>query len=168
MYSNVLEYNRSFCLAESESSAFLIILSGINYLKANCGPKKEKELEMVEMKYTDLGKKIFPTKNTCIPIERVCIEDVRSFMETQTKKNLSEVSWNDLTKNPYLDSFKIDSSFNPCVVFVWYKKIFNDEISKKKLLDIVINVYAFTLMPFCSRKSIQCMEKVYTWDNISY
>ena len=166
-YSNVLEYNRSFCLTESEILELYFLQSKTNAIK-DCGPKKDQELEMIEMKFTDLLKKIFPRENSCIPIERVCIEDVRSFMQTQTKKNLSGVSWNDLKKNLYLDSFKIDEVFNPCVVFVWYEKIFNGEISEKKAVDIFVYIYGLTLMPFCSKKLIKCMKEVYTWDNINH
>ena len=76
----------SYCITESENEGLLFIMKKINDLKADCGPKKAKDLEMINMKLRDLWRKISPTKNTCIPIEMVCIDDVRSFVETQTKK----------------------------------------------------------------------------------
>ena len=103
--------------------------------------------------------KTSPTDNNCIPIKMVCIDDVRSFMEIQTKKNLSGVSWNDLKKHLYLDSFKIDKFLNPCVVFAWYEKVFYDEISERKRRDLYAYTFGLTLMPFCSRKSIVCYER---------
>ena len=98
----------------------------------------------------------------------VCIDDVRSFVETQAKKNLSGVSWNDLTKQLYLDSFKMDKSFNPCVVSVWYEKFFTKKMSEEELWDMVFYIYGFSLMPFCSKKSIQCVKEFYTWDDINH
>ena len=147
---------------------FWFIVPKLLSIEANCGPKKDQELEMIEMKFRDLGKKISPTENTCNAIEMVCIDDVRSFMETQTKKNLSGVSWNDLKKNLHLDSLKIEEFLNPCVVVVWYEKILNDKMSGKKQINIFVYTLGLTLMPFCSRKSIGCMKEVYTWDNINH
>ena len=167
-YSNVLEHNRSYCITESKNAGFVFIMVKISDLKADCGPKKAKDLEMINMKLRDLWKKISPTENTCIPIEMVCIDDVRSFVETQTKKNLSGVSWNDLTKQLYLDSFKIDKSFNPCAVSVWYEKIFNREIPEEESIDMFSYISGFSLTPFCSEKSIVCIKEFYTWDDINH
>ena len=167
-YSNVLEYNRSNCLTESENLILLFIVPKLLSLEVDCGPKKNQELEMINMKFRDLAEKIFPTENTCNAIEMVCIDEVRSFMETQTKKNLSGVSWNDLKKNLYLDSLKIEEFLNPCVAVVWYVKNLNDEMSGKIQIDIFVYTFGLTLMPFCSEKSIECIKEVYTWDNINY
>ena len=167
-YSNVLEYNRSFCLTAFEKFIFWFVVPNLLRLEADCGPKKNQELEMINMKFSDFAKKIYPIKNICNGIEMVCIDDVRSFMETQTKKNLSGVSWNDLKKNLYLDSLKIDEFLNPCVVAVWYEKILNDKISGIKQIDIFVYTLGLTLMPFCSKKSIECIKEVYTWDNINH
>ena len=123
-YSNVLEYNGSNCLTEYDEILLFLMEWKILSLEADCGPKMDQELEMINIKFTDLRKKTSPTENNCIPIKMVCIDDVKSFMEIQTKKNLSGVSWNDLKKHLYLDSFKIDKFLNPCVVFAWYEKSF--------------------------------------------
>ena len=115
----------------------------------------------------ELINETFQAENSCNLIENICINEIRSFIETQKERKLSGVSWNDLIENFSLDSVEIDESLNPCVVFLRYEKL-SHEISSFQLLDIAEAFGGIALAPFCSYKSLICMEGAHTWDNVYY
>ena len=139
--------------------------SSLNSLKYDdCDQQKIRALEIAGLKFIRLFNKSLQQENTCHQIERICIDDLRNFMKTQTKKNLSEVYWNDLIKDLNLFSIKIDKFFNPCLFIARYEKLKNRYGTFYQHL-----MYIYTKHPpLCFKKSIECLEGVYTWNTLDH
>ena len=145
------------------SKVYRIMHFAHNSLKSleydDCDQQKTKEIEITAIKFIRLFNESLQQENTCNQIEKICINDLRSFIESQKGTNLSGVSWNDLIKYLNLDSIKIDDSLSPCLFVARYEKLYN--ILTECLLCWLIKP------PLCSAKSIACSEGVYTWNSLN-
>ena len=123
----------------------------------NCDQRKAKAIEIAGLKFIRWFNKSLQQENTCNQIERICINDLRSSIESQKGTNLSGVTWNDLIKDLNLDLMKIDKSLSPCLFVARYEKRYN--VYKKYLKSLK---YTFRKPPLCSRKLPECWEGVYS------
>ena len=134
--------------------------SSLKSLENNhCDQQKTRALEIAAIKFIRLFNKSLQQENTCNQFEKICINDLRIFIESQKGTNLNVgVSWNHLIKDLNLDLIKIDDSLSPCLFVARYEKLYN--ILRETVL------FSFVKPPLCPTKSIACLEGVYTWNRL--
>ena len=161
-YKN-LSTNRSYkdqCFNCSKVHAIMYLAhSSLKLLEYNhCDQQKTRALETAGIKFIRFFNKSLQQENTCNQIEKICINDLRNFIQSQKGTNLSVgVSWNDLIKDLNLDLIKIDDSLSPCLFVARYEKL---NILRQNLYKRLMKP------PLCSAKSIACSEGFYTWNGL--
>ena len=156
-----LSYNDQSLNCSKFYPIMYLAYTSLKSLKYNdCDKQKIRAIEIAAIKFIRLFNESLQ-ENTCNQIEKICINDLRSFIESQKRTNLSGVSWNDLIKYLNLDSIKIDDSLSPCLFVARYEKIniLRETLDKRPDKQ-------FEKPPLCSAKSIACLEGVYTWNNL--
>ena len=133
--------------------------SSLKSLEHNdCDQQKITAIEIAAIKFIRLFNESFQQVNTCNEIEKICINDLRSFIESQKGTNLSGISWNNLIKYLNLNSIKIDDSLSPSLFVARYEKLYN--VLRKTIFN------RFKKPPLCSAKSIACSEVVHTRNSL--
>ena len=145
------------------SKVYRIMYFAHNSLKSleynDCDKQKTRAMEIAAIKFIRLFNESLQQENTCNQIEKICINDLRSFIKSQKGTNLSGVSWNDLIKYLNLDSIRIDDSLSPCLFVARYEKLYN---------MLTECPFCWFIKPsLCSEKSIVCLEGAYTWNNLN-
>ena len=123
----------------------------------HCDQRKTKAIEIAGIKFIRWLNESLQQDNTCNQIEKICINDLRSFIETQKETNLSGVSWNDLIKDLNLDLMTIDKSLSPCLFIARYEKLYNEYKKYSKSLK-----YTFRKQTYCSSELPECREGFYS------
>ena len=123
----------------------------VENLKARGCPRQGEELLVPAVKFINLFNVTFCNQNI---IQDTCLNSLRSFIKTQTGNSSNNATWKILVTNLDPASIEINQSLDPCLFFALYEKIFYSYCN-------VVNY-----LPFCSNKSIRCIEGVFTWNNI--
>ena len=123
----------------------------VENLKARGCPRQSEKLLVPAVKFINLFNVTFCNQNI---IQDTCLNNLRSFIKTQTGNSSNNATWKILVTNLDPASIEIKQSLDPCLFFALYEKIFYSYRN-------VVNH-----LPFCSGKSIHCIEGVFTWNNI--